>query len=82
VAPLPAQTVPLGFLPQAATMAALPAVTDGPPARTWPTSPVAYVRREVGAGAVGTRGVPGAALRREAGAGAQTTRGGPGATLS
>jgi hypothetical protein len=43
--------------------------------------PNTYVRREVGAGAVGTRGIPVAALCREAGAGAQETRGGPGATL-
>jgi hypothetical protein len=52
VAPLLAPTVPLGFLPRAATTVAPreastapPAVTDGPPPRTWPASPVAYVRR-------------------------------------
>jgi hypothetical protein len=40
------------FLPRAATTVvpraaptAPPAVTDGPPPRTWPASPVAYVRR-------------------------------------
>jgi hypothetical protein len=38
--------------------------------------------REVGAGAVGTRGASKAALRREASAGAQATRGGPEAALS
>jgi hypothetical protein len=85
VAPLPAPAVPPGFLPQAATTAAPcatppaapraaptvpPAVTDSPPPRTWPGSPVAYVRREVGAGAAGTRGAPRAALNREVGAGA------------
>jgi hypothetical protein len=47
-----------------------PAVTDGPPPRTWPTSLVAYIQREVGAGAAGTHGTPGAALSREVGAGA------------
>jgi hypothetical protein len=52
VPPLPAPSVPLGFLHRAATTAAPrttltapPAVTDGPPLRTWPASPVAYVRR-------------------------------------
>jgi hypothetical protein len=52
VAPLLAPTVPLGFLPRVATTVAPreastapPAVTDGPPPRTWPASPVAYVRR-------------------------------------
>jgi hypothetical protein len=68
VAPLPAPAVPPGFLPQEATtvapcatpLAAPPAVTDNPPPRTWSASPVAYVRREVGAGAAGTRGAPGA----------------------
>jgi hypothetical protein len=68
VAPLPTLAVPLGFLPRATTMAAPPAVTDGPPPRTWPASPVAYDRREVGARATGTRGVPRAALRWEVGA--------------
>jgi hypothetical protein len=81
VAPLPAPTVPPGFLPQAATMAAPPAGTYGSPPRTWSASPVAYVRQELGARAVGTRGALGAALRREAGAGAQATRGAPGAAL-
>jgi hypothetical protein len=53
-----------------------------PPPRIWPASPVTYVSQEVGAGAAGTRGAPGAALRREAGAGAQVTHGAPGAALS
>jgi hypothetical protein len=47
-----------------------PAITDSPPPRIWSGSPVAYVRREVGAGAAGTRGAPRAALSREVGAGA------------
>jgi hypothetical protein len=81
VAPLPAPTVPPGFLPQEATTAAPPAVTDGPPPRTWLASPVAYVWREVEVGAIGTRGVPGAALRREVGAGATGTRDTSGAAL-
>jgi hypothetical protein len=74
MAPLPAPAVPPGFLP--------PAVTDSPPPRTWPASLVAYIQWEVGAGAVGTHGAPGAALRREAGAVAQATRGAPEAALS
>jgi hypothetical protein len=82
VALLPAPTVPPGFLPQVATTVAPPTVTDGPPPRTWPASPVAYVRREVGAGAAGTRGAPRATLCWEAGAGAQATRGTPEAALS
>jgi hypothetical protein len=41
------------------------------------TSPVAYIRREVGARAAGTRGAPGAALRQEVGAEAVGTRGAP-----
>jgi hypothetical protein len=45
VAPLPAPTVSLGF--PTPTTAAPPAVTDGPPPRTWPVSPVVYVRWEV-----------------------------------
>jgi hypothetical protein len=60
VAPLPAPAVPPRFLlwvattatpraaPPAVPHAALtapPAVIDGPPPRTWPASPVAYVRR-------------------------------------
>jgi hypothetical protein len=81
VAHLPAPAVPPGFLPRAATTVAPPVVTDGPPPRTWPASPAAYVRREVGARATGTRGVPGAALRLEAGAGAQATRDALGAAL-
>jgi hypothetical protein len=81
VAPLPASTVPPGFLPRAATKVAPPTITDGPPPRTWPTLSVAYVRREVGARAAGTRDFPGAALRREAGAGAQATHGAHGAAL-
>jgi hypothetical protein len=82
VALLPAPTVPPGFLPQVATTVAPPTVTDGPPPHTWPASLVAYVRREVGAGAAGTRGAPRATLCREAGAGAQATRGAPEAALS
>jgi hypothetical protein len=82
VAPLSAPTVPPGFLPLAATTAAPPTVTNGLPPRIWPASPVAYVRREVGAGAAGTRGALRAVLRQEAGAGAQTTHGGPRAALS
>jgi hypothetical protein len=82
VAPLPTPAVPPGFPPRATTTVAPPAITDGPPPRTWPTSPVAYVQWEVGAGATGTCGVSGAALRREAGAGAQPTRGDTGAALS
>jgi hypothetical protein len=70
MAPLPAPAVPPGFLPRAATMAAPPAITDGPPPRTWPASPVAYVRWEIGVGAVRIRGIPRATLRREVGAGA------------
>jgi hypothetical protein len=70
VAPLPALTVPLGFLPRAVTTVEPPAITDGSSPRTWLASQVAYVRREVGAGAAGTRGISGAALRREVGAGA------------
>jgi hypothetical protein len=81
VAPLPAPAVLPGFLPRAATMATPPAVIDGPPPRTWSTSPVAYIRREVGAGTAGTRGAPGATLSREVGAGATGTRGTPGAAL-
>jgi hypothetical protein len=58
VANLPTLAVPPGFLPRTATTVVPPVVTDGPPPRTWSTSPVTYVRREVGAGAVGTRGAP------------------------
>jgi hypothetical protein len=64
VANLPAPLVPPGFLPRAATTAAPPTTTNGPPPRTWPTSPVTYVRWEVGAGAAGTRGGPRASLSR------------------
>jgi hypothetical protein len=59
-----------------------PAITDGPPPRTWPASLVAYVRWEVGARAVGTCGTPGAGLHREAGARTQVTCGAPRAALS
>jgi hypothetical protein len=55
MAPLPAPTVPPGFLPRAAptaaprtapaSSAALIAVPDGPPPREWLASPIAYVRR-------------------------------------
>jgi hypothetical protein len=65
VANLPVPGVPPGFLPWAATTAASPAVTASPPPRTWSASLVTYVRREVGAGAAGTHGTPGAALREE-----------------
>jgi hypothetical protein len=81
LAPLPAPAVPPGFLPRTATTAAPPTVTDGPPPRTWPASPVTYVRREVGAGAAGTRDALRAALSREVGTGAARTRGTPGAVL-
>jgi hypothetical protein len=77
VANLPAPAVPPGFLPRAATTVAPPPVNIGSPTRTWPASPVTYIQREVGAGAVGTRGAPGAALCREVGAGATETRGAP-----
>jgi hypothetical protein len=82
VAPLHAPTVPPGFLPRASTTTVPPAITDGLPPRTWPASPIAYVRREVGAGAMGPRGILGATLRWEAGAGAQMTHGSPRAALS
>jgi hypothetical protein len=82
MAPLPARVVPPRFLPWVATTAAPPVITDGPPPHTWPASPVAYVRWEVGVGAARTRGAPRAALRREVGAGAQATRGIPGAVLA
>jgi hypothetical protein len=81
VAPLPAPVNPLGFLPRAATMTALPSVTDDPPPRTWPASPVIYVRWEVGVGAVGTLGASVAALSREVGAGAVGTHDAPRAAL-
>jgi hypothetical protein len=81
VAPLPTPAVPPGFLPRADTTAAPPAVIDGPPPRTWPASPVAYVQWEVGARAAGTRDTLGAALRREVGAAAAGTRDAPGAAL-
>jgi hypothetical protein len=91
VTPLPIPTVPLGFLPRAtppapptvprAAPTVPPAVTDGSPSRTWPASPVVYIRREVGAEAAGTRGTLGAALSREVRAGAVGTRGAPGAAL-
>jgi hypothetical protein len=58
VAPLPAPTVPQGFLPWAATTVAPPAIIDGPPPRTWPASPVTYVRWEVGADAVAPPELP------------------------
>jgi hypothetical protein len=82
VAPLPTPAVPPGSLPWVATTTESPAIIDGPPPGTWPASPVAYVQREVGAGAVGTCGAPEATLRREVGAGAQVTCGTPGAALS
>jgi hypothetical protein len=47
---------------------------------TWRLGPTPGL--EVGAGAAGTCGAPGAALRREVGIGATMTRGGPGAALS
>jgi hypothetical protein len=82
VANLPAPTVPPGFLPWAATMAVPPTITNGPPPRTWPASPVTYIRREVRARAAGTRGGPGAAPSQEEGAGTVGTRGAPEASLS
>jgi hypothetical protein len=82
MANLPAPAVPPSFLSQVATTAAPPPTTIGPPTRPWPASPVTYVRRAVGAGAVGTRGAPGAALSREVGAGVTGTCGTPGAALS
>jgi hypothetical protein len=81
VAPLLAPTVPPGFLPLPATTAAPPTVTNDLPPRIWPASPVAYVRREVGVGAAGTRGASRAALSREVGAGTAGTRGALGAVL-
>jgi hypothetical protein len=81
VANLPTPAVPPGFLSQAATTAAPPPVTIGPPTHTWSASPVTYVRREVGARAAGTRGVPRAELSREVGAGATGTCGTPRAAL-
>jgi hypothetical protein len=82
VVPLPAPAVPPEFLSWAATTIAPPAVIDDPPPRTWLASLVISVRREVGAGAVGTRGAPGAVPRREVGAGATGTLGAFGAALS
>jgi hypothetical protein len=81
VANLPAPTVRPGFLPRTATTVAPPPVTIGPPPHTWPVSPVTYVRQEVGAGAAGTRGTPGATLSREVGARATGTHGTPRAIL-
>jgi hypothetical protein len=78
MANLPAPAVPPGFLPWAATTAAPPPVTIGPPPCTWPASPVTYIRREVGAGATGTHGAPGAAPRREVGARSVGTHDAPG----
>jgi hypothetical protein len=76
VGPLPALAVPPGFLPREATMVAPPTITDSPPPRTWPASPVTYVRREVGVGAAGTRGPPGAGMSWEVGTEATGTHGG------
>jgi hypothetical protein len=81
VANLPAPAVPPGFLPQVATTAVSPPITISPPPRTWPASPVTYVRREVGVEAAGTRGAPGATLSREVGTGAAETCDAPGAAL-
>jgi hypothetical protein len=81
VANLPALAVPPGFLPRAATMAAPPPVTIGPPPHTLLPSSVTYVRWEVGARTAGTHAAPGAALSREVGTGAVGTCGAPGATL-
>jgi hypothetical protein len=82
VANLPAPAVPPGFLPWAATMATPPTITNGPPPRTWPASPVTYIQREVRARAAGTRGGFGAAPSREEGTGVVGTRGAPEASLS
>jgi hypothetical protein len=81
VANLPAPAVHLGFLPLAATTATPPPITIAPPTRTWPALPITYVRREVGAGATGTRGAPRPAPSPEVGTGAAGPRGTPGATL-
>jgi hypothetical protein len=81
VAPLPAPIVPPGFMPRVATTTAPPAITDDPPPRTWPASPVTYVRREVGAGATGTHGIPGATLSQEVGTKVVGTYGAPRAVL-
>jgi hypothetical protein len=81
MANLPAPVVPPGFLPRAATTAAPPPITIGLPPRTWPASPVTYVRWEVGARAAGTRGAPGASLSREVEVRVAGTRGAPGAAL-
>jgi hypothetical protein len=62
VANLPAPAVPPCFLPRAATTAAPPSITIGPSTRTWLAPPVTYVRWEVGAGATGTCGAPGATI--------------------
>jgi hypothetical protein len=78
---LPAPTIPPGFLPRAATTVTPPLITIGPPTRTWLTSLVTYVRREVGAGAAGTCGTPGAALTWEVGTRAAGTRDTSGAAL-
>jgi hypothetical protein len=80
-APLPTPAVPPGFLPRTAPTAAPPAVIDGPPPRTWPASPVTYIRWEVGAAAMGTCGIPGATMSWEVDVGAAGTCGAPGATL-
>jgi hypothetical protein len=74
----PAPEIPPGFEPPVAPLSAPPVPTGLLPRAV---TTVAYVRREVGAGATGTRGVPGAILRREASAGAVGTRGAPGAVL-
>jgi hypothetical protein len=81
VANLSTPTVPPGFLPRAATTATPPPVTIGSPTHTWSSSPVTYVQREVGAGAAGTCGAPGAALHREVDARATGPRAAPGAAL-
>jgi hypothetical protein len=82
VANLPTPTVPPDFLPRAATTAAPPPITIGPPTRTWLASPVTYVRREVRARAAGTCSAPGPALSPEVGAGAAGTHDTLGAALS
>jgi hypothetical protein len=75
VANLPTPAVPPGFLPQAAITVVSPPITIGLLPCTWPA-------REVGAGAMGACGTPGAALLWEVGAGATGTRGAPGASPS
>jgi hypothetical protein len=93
----PAPEIPPGFEPHVANLprpdssSMLPApggyhdcatfFHNRPPPRTWPVSPVTYVRREVGAGAMGTRGTLGPTPGLEVGAGAAEIRDALGAAL-